>query len=52
MTEEDLRKIAIAMLIPQEWRRKQIEEEYLNEIDKEILAWTYKIIQQMKKSML
>ena len=26
MSEEDLKKIAIAMLIPQEWRAKQIED--------------------------
>lgn len=36
MIDEDLKKIAIAMLIPQEWRRKQIEEEFFNEGDKEI----------------
>ena len=33
MSEESLRKIAIAMLIPQEWRKKQIEEEYFEESD-------------------
>jgi hypothetical protein len=37
MTEEDLRKIAIAMLIPQEWRNKQNEEEHFNVENKEIL---------------
>lgn len=35
MTEEDLKKIAIAMLIPQEWRAKQIEEEFFNLGNKE-----------------
>lgn len=38
MSEEDLKKIAIAMLVPQEWRKKQIEEEYFNESDRESLA--------------
>ena len=38
MTNEELRKIAIAMLITQEWRREQIEEEYLNLKDKEAVA--------------
>lgn len=38
MTDAELRKIAIAMLIPQEWRRKQIEEEYLNLENKEAVA--------------
>jgi len=38
MTEEDIRKIAIAMLIPQDWRKDTIEEEFFNLEDKEILA--------------